>query len=411
MSRISFENGKDKITIINRLSYPEAVNERVYNAILSGMTEGLMPVFVKQQRKETRIECVARELIPLSQYFGGIVTKKMFLDFVHKIAVEIKECEKNMINANNLDLQSDRIFIDPQTKKVMCVFWPIVNNQRDEPPQNFLKRLPYELKFDPNENSEYLHIYNEFFNSLTPFSVNSFDKMILRLLGRNSSDGLKTPSEKFSGGLGGEGSSNMYTPLKRKNADIEYDPFAQNDGNTAGNGSGGSVWAEGQRIFCTACGRENPAGSNFCIYCGTKLHTECREQTPEPQRLNAVPDGTTVLGNNSGTVVLGYDEADEPVYPALIRERTGGSFPVDKPDFKIGAEQRKCDLFIGDNRYISRMHADIITHDGRYYIVDKNSTNKTFVDGKVIPPDTETEIFPGTKIRLADEDFTFVIES
>lgn len=411
MSRISFENGKDKITIINRLSYPEAVNERVYNAILSGMTEGLMPVFVKQQRKETRIECVARELIPLSQYFGGIVTKKMFLDFVHKIAVEIKECEKNMINANNLDLQSDRIFIDPQTKKVMCVFWPIVNNQRDEPPQNFLKRLPYELKFDPNENSEYLHIYNEFFNSLTPFSVNSFDKMILRLLGRNSSDGLKTPSEKFSGGLCGEGSSNMYTPLKRKNADIEYDPFAQNDGNAAGNGSGGSVWAEGQRIFCTACGRENPAGSNFCIYCGTKLHTECREQTPEPQRLNAVPDGTTVLGNNSGTVVLGYDEADEPVYPALIRERTGGSFPVDKPDFKIGAEQRKCDLFIGDNRYISRTHADIITHDGRYYIVDKNSTNKTFVDGKVIPPDTETEIFPGTKIRLADEDFTFVIES
>ena len=57
------------------------------------------------------------------------------------------------------------------------------------------------------------------------------------------------------------------------------------------------------------------------------------------------------------------------------------------------------------------MHADIITHDGRYYIVDKNSTNKTFVDGKVIPPDTETEIFQGTKIRLADEDFTFVIES
>ena len=130
MSKITFENKKGKITIINRLSYPETVNERVYNAIASGMFEGFLPVSIRQKRKETRIECVVQGLIPLTQYFNGIVTKKMFLDFVHEIALLIKNCEKNMVNANNLDLQNDKIFVDPQTKSVKCIFWPVVNNQR-----------------------------------------------------------------------------------------------------------------------------------------------------------------------------------------------------------------------------------------------------------------------------------------
>ena len=120
--------------------------------------------------------------------------------------------------------------------------------------------------------------------------------------------------------------------------------------------------------------------------------------------------GTTVLGADYGTTVLGSEELDEPVYPYLIREKNQEKIFVNKPSFRLGKEKAFCDYFIFDNNYVSRSHADIITRDGRYYIKDLNSTNKTYLDGRAIPIEKEIEIFSGAKIRLANEDFVFYIE-
>lgn len=412
MSKITSKNKKGKITIINRLSYPETVNERVYNAIASGMFEGFLPVSIRQKRKETRVECVVQGLIPLTQYFNGIVTKKMFLDFVHEIALLIKNCEKNTISANNLDLQSDKIFVEPQTKSVKCVFWPVVNNQRGNPPHLFLKQLPFELNFNPHEDNDYLETYKAFFGGINPFSVNKFDRMILKLSGKKSTGGHETPSEALSGALGGDAKADKKETDTKKKVNIEYDPFADNSGHTNEKKVEREIRHDTNWIFCSSCGARNNVDANFCVQCGTKLKKEEQVERISPKDNDTIDFGTMALGDDSGgTTVLGYDETDEPVYPTLIRLRTEEAYSVDKPTFRIGTEQSYCDLFICDNNYISRSHADIVTRDDRYYIVDRNSTNKTFVDGKVIPVEKEVEIFAGTQIRLANEDFTFNIES
>lgn len=412
MSKITFENKKGKITIINRLSYPETVNERVYNAIASGMFEGFLPVSIRQKRKETRIECVVQGLIPLTQYFNGIVTKKMFLDFVHEIALLIKNCEKNMVNANNLDLQSDKIFVDPQTKSVKCIFWPVVNNQRGNPPHLFLKQIPFELNFNPHEDNDYLETYKAFFGGINPFSVNSFDRMVLKLSGKKSTDGHTTPSEALSGALGSDVKIEKKETDAKKKINIEYDPFADNSGHTDERKVEREIKHDTNEVFCSSCGAKNNVDANFCIQCGTKLKKEEQVEETPPKDNNSIDFGTMVLGDDSGgTTVLGYDEPYEPVYPTLIRLRTEEKFSVNKPTFRIGTEQSYCDLFICDNNYISRSHADIVTREDRYYIVDRNSTNKTFIDGKVIFAEKEVEIFSGTQIRFANEDFIFNIES
>lgn len=412
MSKITFENKKGKITIINRLSYPETVNERVYNAIASGMFEGFLPVSIRQKRKETRIECVVQGMIPLTQYFNGIVTKKMFLDFVHEIALLIKNCEKNMVNANNLDLQNDKIFVDPQTKGVKCIFWPVVNNQRGNPPHLFLKQLPFELNFNPHEDNDYLETYKAFFGGINPFSVNSFDRMVLKLSGKESAGGHTTPSEALSGALGGNSKVEKKETDTKKKVNIEYDPFADNSGHTDEHKVEREIKHDTNGGLCFACGAKNQLSSNFCIQCGTKLKKEDPVVEEKPKVNDDIVFETVVLGDDSGgTTVLGYDECAEPVYPTLTRLRTEEKFSVNKPTFRIGTEQSYCDLFICDNNYISRSHADIVTRDDRYYIVDRNSTNKTFVDGKVIPAEKEVEIFAGTQIRFANEDFIFNIES
>ena len=157
-------------------------------------------------------------------------------------------------------------------------------------------------------------------------------------------------------------------------------------------------------VFCTFCGEENQKESNFCVFCGNKLTKAWPENTGDT-------DSGAMSDDTIGLIGHGYDAPEKPVYPTLIRLSSGESFYVSKPTFRIGAEQRFCDLFIGDNPYISRSHADIVARDGRYYIIDRNSTNKTYVNGSVIPAEKEVALFAGTQIRLANEDFYFNIES
>ncbi len=95
------------------------------------------------------------------------------------------------------------------------------------------------------------------------------------------------------------------------------------------------------------------------------------------------------------------------INPQLVRVRNNEIIPVNKPNFRIGKEKSFVDYFVGDNPAISRSHANIITRDGKYYVLDTNSTNHTYVDGRMIPSGTEVEIISGTHLRFANEDFEF----
>lgn len=408
MSKITIERKKDRIVIKNRLSYPEALNERVFNAISSGMFESFLPVAVKQKRKDTILECTIQNLTPLNIYFSGIVSRKMFLDFIARIVAAIKDCEKNMINANNIDLLADRIFIDPQSKKLRCIFWPVVNNERDTSPSAFLRQIPYDIVFNEHEGKEYINEYIDFFKGTNPFSINSFDRLINKLLGKNPVE-LSAPSGAMV--YSGELEQKKVIP-DSKMVNVEFDPF--------------SVWNEPPEeappkkdndfIYCGNCGTQNRNGSNFCRACGSRLSipsvsTDGEREKPEEHAEEYIRDGTTVLGDGpGGTTVLGFDEPETPSYPYLIRMRTKEKIFVDKPSFRIGKEERYCDYFVRDNNAVSRSHADIITRGSRYFIIDRHSTNKTYVDGRVIPVEREVEIFSKTRLRLANEDFTFYVE-
>ena len=78
-----------------------------------------------------------------------------------------------------------------------------------------------------------------------------------------------------------------------------------------------------------------------------------------------------------------------------------------EPVFRIGKERSYVDLFIGDNSAISRSHANIITRDGAYYIMDTNSTNHTYVNGSLIPSNQQVMLTDMDELTLANELFTY----
>lgn len=117
---------------------------------------------------------------------------------------------------------------------------------------------------------------------------------------------------------------------------------------------------------------------------------------------------TSVLGGGAGeTSVLGGG-AMQPT-ATLIRKKNGETANITKPLFIIGKERQKVDFCIPDNNSVSRNHANIVCKGGIYYIVDKNSTNYTFVNGNKINPNQEVKLNSGDKIKLADEEFEFRI--
>lgn len=120
--------------------------------------------------------------------------------------------------------------------------------------------------------------------------------------------------------------------------------------------------------------------------------------------LSALSQGTTVLGSSpqatSGVPITN---------PRLIRSKNNETVIINKPVFRIGKENSYVDYFISDNSAISRSHANIICRDDSYFIVDTNSTNRTYVNGVMIQSNIEIQINDKDIVRLADEDFEFRI--
>lgn len=122
--------------------------------------------------------------------------------------------------------------------------------------------------------------------------------------------------------------------------------------------------------------------------------------------------GDTVVmgaeGFSEDTVVIGDAIAASAIKPYLLRSSNNERILLDKPIFHIGKERSYVDYCISGNPTISRSHADFINRNGQFFIVDNNSTNHTFINGEMIPSNTEIPLSHGTKIRLSNEEFEFL---
>lgn len=136
------------------------------------------------------------------------------------------------------------------------------------------------------------------------------------------------------------------------------------------------------------------------------------QQTMQQQIMQQVMqgsmDGTTVLSDDG--ISVQQIQQMQPVnyhFASLTRQVTGEKIELCKPSFVLGKNPEKSDYAVADNTNISRVHAVITTRNGRYYVMDQNSTNGTFINGRIIKAGHETEILPGDCLMLANEEFIF----
>lgn len=136
------------------------------------------------------------------------------------------------------------------------------------------------------------------------------------------------------------------------------------------------------------------------------------QQTMQQQIMQQVMqgsmDGTTVLSDDG--ISVQQIQQMQPVnyhFASLTRQVTGEKIELGKPSFVLGKNPEKSDYAVAGNTNISRVHAVITMRNGRYYVMDQNSTNGTFINGRIIKAGQETEILPGDCLMLANEEFIF----
>lgn len=132
------------------------------------------------------------------------------------------------------------------------------------------------------------------------------------------------------------------------------------------------------------------------------------QQTMQQQIMQGSMDGTTVLSDDS--ISIQQIQQMQPVnyhFASLTRQVTGEKIELGKPSFVLGKNPEKSDYAVAGNTNISRVHAVITMRNGRYYVMDQNSTNGTFINGRIIKAGQETEILPGDCLMLANEEFIF----
>ena len=142
----------------------------------------------------------------------------------------------------------------------------------------------------------------------------------------------------------------------------------------------------------------------------------CEENIAAKKQVNKIEHNNMDFGN---TIILGEFESSNdtvildfemPQSAFLIRLRNNEKIVIDKDVFKIGRDKNYTDYYIGNNPAVGHSHANIIVKNEHYYIIDMNSKNHTYVNGKMINSNVEFEIFDNDKVRLANEEFIFKIE-
>lgn len=153
--------------------------------------------------------------------------------------------------------------------------------------------------------------------------------------------------------------------------------------------------------------REERAVVNVLKNKAVTMQQKMQQQTMQ-QVMQGSMDGTTVLSDDG--ISVQQIQQMQPVnyhFASLTRQVTGEKIELGKPSFVLGKNPEKSDYAVADNTNISRVHAVITMRNGRYYVMDQNSTNGTFINGRIIKAGQETEILPGDCLMLANEEFIF----
>lgn len=437
-----------------RLQKNEQVVQNEVLWINSQQLTGFVPVETEEKGNTYALNYNVTGFIPLKKYTRNKIQRNDFALFLESIVMAFEPLQSKGLTYGKVLLDDKSIYINPVTKKGQFIYVPVDTYDNGVYIEKFLSGLLEYFKFDKSENLQYLQELKNILNDVTGVTWESLKQYVDHLKslemqkfqhGRAAMAGGRPPMQSNMGGV------NNRSPMQPNMGGVNNPPVMQPNMPGVGRQTP-QASSERAHVFCVACGFKNLSNARFCVKCGKPIEHKTEPQAAPttvqpihgqavqpiqqqmPQQAVSMPkapvtpnppvfapqwdddedSATTVLGNfddesEEATTVLSSTRVPVVIYPYLIRESTQERIQADKEVFIIG-KGKASDYVITGNNAVSRKHVSIITRDNHYYVVDNVSTNKTFINDEQLQPEQEYEVFSGTKIRMADEDFTLYVD-
>ena len=264
------------------------------------------------------------------------------------------------MSVNNLLLDTDYVFVDPTGQHALYIYQPVYNVGAQINVFVFLQELTQKAVMPLGTSAVRMRSFNRFLASQRYFSEEAF----MDYLEPKEHESEKRYTERIES----RRTNNDYSdnePYDKRNT---YDGRAQYDSKAV-----------------------------------TEMYQRERGSLSDDD-ISEDLINTSVLGE---TAVLGLGSQSSA--PSLERKKNGEKVLVNQTSFKIGSDRPRTNYWVSNNKAVSRVHATIISRDGRYVLQDNNSTNGSYLNGNKLAPGIEYELHSGDRIVLADEEFVFVI--
>lgn len=310
----------------------------------------LIPPSAIQGRKNNVIQYDISSYSTLEFYLSCILSREQFAQLLLQCVDLFRQMQRVYLNYKNLVLQLDQIYVLLSDRSLHFIYLPLVTSTREASIPDFFRRILYKASRSTYEQVSFLDSCLAWLDRPVPFVMDAFEDFVLQGSGTGKPEGEPN-------------TSSITMPLITTAPSRIYQPTAQ------------------------------------------------EEHTILPQEVTPWEEGTIQLDvPDSGGMMMADGMETVRLQFYLVREKTGERVELHRFPFLVGSEAGSADYCVTDNPAVSRKHAKFFLQDGQCFVADQKSTNRTYVNDCALEPQVARMLRSGDRLRLANEDFTFIQE-
>ena len=305
-------------------------------------------------------------LISMSQYFNQTnMIKTEFISIIKTICQSVKLCSNYAyLYANNFVLDRELVYIDPKDKSIHIIYVP--SNEF------VTKDVMYDLKNlirDLINNS--INIKN---------GESNFTQEILELL-RDSNLNIDELLQFLDNSVNTKEIKDLIEVIPPRVEPVSIPP----------------------RVEPVKPERKGIKGIFKSFFSSNS--TETKNNSADFNRRNIVSQNA--YDDSDDTVILGCENKK---IGYLIGNHQGNTeeIQINKDEFIIGRLKEAVDYDIA-NKTVGKIHAKFIRRDGKFYLIDLESKNGTYIDGARLSSNSTYEVENGATIIFSNVKYTFKI--
>ncbi len=412
----SYENDAAASYLVIQMASNNIIHQYQVEMIAHNPNTRILPFVIRQNNGEINIHYNITSKLSLNQFLlRRKLTKDELLIVLRGIAETILGSKNYFLWEDSFLLAKDYIFINPVTLKVSMVYIPIASDQNIcEDFRNFVIALIVNtVKLEDNGEDNYVIKILNYLKEQT-FNIAEFRTLLSEMYIGKDKDELQTNHEELN-------QKNTSDKNEKKDATIKN--IKMNASATL------KIVGLIQMLFCiiilliilnmhpfdaiTFTGAVLFIGALDFLILRKFLNKKNLIEVLGIKRKKEIslPDNiqkNDMIHETKDTVFLGKTKSNQPCLKS-IKEGATEIIIIDKMNFIIGRLEEQVD-YISNNKTVGRVHVELISREGNYYIKDLNSRNGTSLNGKRINSNIEYQLKESDKIAIADSEYIFAIE-